>query len=374
MKPGAAVIDVGVSRTAEGIVGDVDFDAVVEVAGWHHPDARRHGPDDDRVPAREHPRRGPHGGRALGVVSRGGVRPHGQDRLVTGGSYGLGVVFAHALADAGADIARHGALDRPPREERGRDRGQGPQGDGTHRRRRPSLADVQRVVDEVLEAHGKIDVLVNNAGVSDTRGIASENVDADTFRKTIEVDLFGVWNYAQVVGRHMLERRSGSIINISSMLGSGGSEYVNPAYHAAKAAVNNLTRLLATEWGDRGVRVNSLSPGYFVSEMTRVIFEDLGLTPWVEGRTPLRRLGEDKDLVGPIVFLASDEAAYVTGANLLVDGGYSAVMGANQFQVPWHLWNVPSAIGETYPGMAPLPDSINQQGLPGVHFPIPDRT
>jgi hypothetical protein len=105
-----------------------------------------------------------------------------------------------------------------------------------------------------------------------------------------------------------------------------------------------------------------------------VIFETLGLTPWVEGRTPLRRLGEDKDLRGPIVFLASDEAAYVTGANLLVDGGYSAVMGANQFQVPWHLWNVPSSIGVNYPGMAPLPDSIDQQGIPGVHFPIPDRT
>ena len=70
----------------------------------------------------------------------------------------------------------------------------------------------------------------------------------------------------------------------------------------------------------------------------------------------------------------ADEAADVTGANLLVDGGYSSVMGANQFQVPWHLWNVPAAIGETYPGMAPLPDSFNQQGIPGVHFPIPDRT
>ena len=297
----------------------------------------------------------------------------GKTALVTGGSYGLGVVFAHALADAGADIAvtaRSTELLENVKadiEAKGR-KASAHTGDVT------MLDDVNRVVGEVIAVHGQIDVLVNNAGVSDTRGIASENVDAETFRKTIEVDLFGVWNYAQAVGRHMLEHRSGSIINISSMLGVGGSEYVNPAYHAAKAAVINLTRLLATEWGDRGVRVNALSPGYFVSEMTRVIFETLGLTPWVEGRTPLRRLGEDKDLRGPIVFLASDEAAYVTGANLLVDGGYSAVMGANQFQVPWHLWNVPSAIGENYPGMAPLPDSIDQQGIPGVHFPIPDRT
>ena len=297
----------------------------------------------------------------------------GKTALVTGGSYGLGVVFAHALADAGADIAvtaRSTELLESVKadiEAKGR-KASAHTGDVT------VLDDVNRVVSEVIAAQGQIDVLVNNAGVSDTRGIASENVDAETFRKAIEVDLFGVWNYAQAVGRHMLERRSGSIINISSMLGVGGSEYVNPAYHAAKAAVINLTRLLATEWGDRGVRVNALSPGYFVSEMTRVIFETLGLTPWVEGRTPLRRLGEDKDLRGPIVFLASDEAAYVTGTNLLVDGGYSAVMGANQFQVPWHLWNVPSSIGVNYPGMAPLPDSIDQQGIPGVHFPIPDRT
>jgi gluconate 5-dehydrogenase len=297
----------------------------------------------------------------------------GKTALVTGGSYGLGVVFAHALADAGADIAvtaRSTELLESVKadiEAKGR-KASAHTGDVT------VLDDVNRVVSEVIAAHRQIDVLVNNAGVSDTRGIASENVDAETFRKTIEVDLFGVWNYAQAVGRHMLERRSGSIINISSMLGVGGSEYVNPAYHAAMAAVINLTRLLATEWGDRGVRVNALSPGYFVSDMTRVIFETLGLTPWVEGRTPLRRLGEDKDLRGPIVFLASDEAAYVTGTNLLVDGGYSAVMGANQFQVPWHLWNVPSSIGVNYPGMAPLPDSIDQQGIPGVHFPIPDRT
>ncbi len=297
----------------------------------------------------------------------------GKTALVTGGSYGLGVVFAHALADAGADIAVTARSTELLEQVKADIEAKGRQA-SAHTGDVTVLDDVQRVIEEVIAAHGKIDVLVNNAGVSDTRGIASENVDAETFRKTIEVDLFGVWNYAQAVGRHMLERRSGSIINISSMLGVGGSEYVNPAYHAAKAAVINLTRLLATEWGDRGVRVNALSPGYFVSEMTRVIFETLGLTPWVEGRTPMRRLGEDKDLRGPIVFLASDEAAYVTGANLLVDGGYSAVMGANQFQVPWHLWNVPSSIGENYAGMAPLPDTIDKQGIPGVHFPIPDRT
>ena len=188
------------------------------------------------------------------------------------------------------------------------------------------------------------------------------------------MDLFGVWNYAQAVGRHVLERRSGSIINISSMLGVGGSEYVNPAYHAAKAAVINLTPAAHDGVG------RPRRPGErVVSRLLRLgddagDLETLGLTPWVEGRTPMRRLGEDKDLRGPIVFLASDEAAYVTGANLLVDGGYSAVMGANQFQVPWHLWNVPSSIGENYAGMAPLPDTIDKQGIPGVHFPIPDRT
>ena len=126
----------------------------------------------------------------------------GKTALVTGGSYGLGVVFAHALADAGADIALTARstdlLEKNAAELAAKGRkATAHTGDVT------VLADVQRVVDEVIAAHGKIDVLVNNAGVSDTRGIASENVDADTFRRTIEVDLFGVWSYAQAVGRHM---------------------------------------------------------------------------------------------------------------------------------------------------------------------------
>ena len=121
----------------------------------------------------------------------------------------------------------------------------------------------------------------------------------------------------------MLERGSGSIVNIASICGMGGTEFANPAYHASKAGVIELTRQLAGEWADRGVRVNAISPGFFMSEMVREALELTGTRAWVESRTPMRRMGEHDELVGPLLFLASDASSYVTGVNLAVDGGHS---------------------------------------------------
>ena len=294
----------------------------------------------------------------------------GKSALVTGGSYGLGLVWANALADAGADIALTARstelLEANAAElaKKGR-KATAHQGDVTNG------DDVSRVVSEAVAAHGKIDILVNNAGISDTTGKASENTSLDDFRHHVDVDLVGVFAFAQAVGRHMLERGSGSIINISSMLGMGATEYSNPAYHASKAAVINLTRQLAVEWADRGVRVNTISPGYFISEMIRDALEMTGMRMWIEGRTPMRRFGEHEELRGPVVFLASDASSYVTGTNLPVDGGTSAVIGANQFKIPMHLWNRPGPVSpdRLYQGMADLPAGILRQGIPGFHFP-----
>jgi NAD(P)-dependent dehydrogenase (short-subunit alcohol dehydrogenase family) len=297
----------------------------------------------------------------------------GKVALVTGGSYGLGVVWATALADAGADVAltarSEDLLEKVAIDlsNTGREVSIHP-GDVTIE------AEVDRVVAGALSHHGKIDILVNNAGISDTTGQSSEQTTSEHFRRAIDVDLLGVWHYARQAGRHMLERRSGSIINIASICGMGATEFANPAYHASKAAVINLTRQLAGEWADRGVRVNAISPRYFMSEMIREPLELTGTKPWIESRTPMRRFGEHHELAGPLVFLASDAASYVTGINLAVDGGFSAMIGAGQLQAPWQLWNRPGPISADglYPGITELPAGIMRQGIPGFHFPAED--
>jgi NAD(P)-dependent dehydrogenase (short-subunit alcohol dehydrogenase family) len=233
---------------------------------------------------------------------------------------------------------------------------------------------VAGVVASVVAEHGRIDVLVNNAGISDLRGLPSEHSDHETFRRVVEVDLFGLWYFTRDAGRHMLERGSGSIINIASILASGGSEFVNPWYYAAKGAVVQLTKLLAVEWADRNVRVNAIAPGYFVTEMTRPIFDMLGMAPWIESRTPMRRLGDpERDLRGPILFLASDASSYVTGHNLFVDGGFEASRGAWQIPPSHFFWNKEAPqVGETYPGLVPNEFEQWKMGIPGLHFPMPE--
>ncbi len=295
----------------------------------------------------------------------------GKVALVTGGSYGLGVVWATALAQAGADIAltaRSGDLLEQVAADLRTSTGRTV---STHTGDVTSDADVERVVADAAKAHGHIDVLVNNAGVSENTGKSSEQTSSEHFRHAVDVDLVGVWNYAREVGRHMLERGSGSIINIASICGMGATEFANPAYHASKAAVIALTRQLAAEWADRGVRVNAISPGFFMSEMVREGLELTGTRPWIDSRNPMRRMGEHTELVGPIVFLASDAASYVTGINLPVDGGHSTVIGSAQLQVPWQLWNRPGPIRPeaTYQGLTDLPPGILREGIPGFHFP-----
>ena len=294
----------------------------------------------------------------------------GKVAVVTGGSYGLGVVWATALAESGASIALTARSAELLEQVAAALRTTG-RTVTTHTGDVTDEADVHRVFAEAVAAHGRVDILVNNAGVSENTGRSSEQTTTEHFRHAVEVDLVGVWNYAREAGRHMLERGSGSIINVSSICGMGATEFANPAYHAAKAGVIGLTRQLAAEWADRGVRVNAISPGYFMSEMVREALELTGTRPWIESRTPMRRMGEHQELAGPVVFLASDAASYVTGVNLPVDGGYSSVIGMSQLQAPWQLWNRPGPINteRNYPGIVELPPGIAREGSPGFHFP-----
>jgi NAD(P)-dependent dehydrogenase (short-subunit alcohol dehydrogenase family) len=137
----------------------------------------------------------------------------------------------------------------------------------------------------------------------------------------------------------MLRAGGGSIINLSSIFGNAGSENRTAGYFASKGGVNQLTRLLACEWGDRNLRVNALAPNFFVSEMTRTLLEESGMAEWMRSRTPMRRMGELPELVGPFLFLASDASSFVTGLVLTVDGGWSASGGYAQLPQPWDEWS-----------------------------------
>ncbi len=298
----------------------------------------------------------------------------GKVALVTGGSMGLGLTFSDTLAEAGADVALTARSAELLEENAAGLRERHGRKVTTHAGDVTVVDDVQRVVAETLEQHGRIDILVNNAGISDLRGLPSEWSDHETFRKVVDVDLFGVWCFTRETAPHMLERGSGSIINIASILGSGGSEFVNPWYYAAKGAVVQLGKLLAVEWADRNVRVNTISPGYFVTEMTKPLFDFLGMAPWIESRTPMRRLGDpEQDLRGPLLFLASDASSYVSGLNLFVDGAFDASRGAWQIPPSHFFWNKdhPQA-GTPYEGLVPNTFEQWKQGIPGLHFPMPD--
>jgi NAD(P)-dependent dehydrogenase (short-subunit alcohol dehydrogenase family) len=299
----------------------------------------------------------------------------GRTVLITGASYGLGEGFARAFALAGADLVLTARSTELLESVAASCRATGVDvtvapGDVSNE------VDVARVVAAGIAAHGHIDVLINNAGVSDLRGVAPERFDMETWNRILAVDLNGAFLYLREVGRHMLERGSGSIVNICSIMGHGANEMNVIAYTAAKGALRNLTMQLGCEWADRGVRVNAVSPGFIVTDMTRPALEGLGLTSWIASRTPMRRVGELEEIVGPVLFLASDAAGYITGHDLSVDGGTNAANG--YFQIPpiHHEWNADTAprVGAGYPGLVPRPEALQALagGIPGIHFPVPE--
>ena len=265
-------------------------------------------------------------------------RLDGKVAIVTGASYGLGVLFTEILATAGADVVVTARSVDKLEETRVMVEALGRRclavaGDVT------SFDDCAEVVRRTMDEFGRVDILVNNAGWADGRLVRSEHCEPEMFAKMVNTDLIGLFYMTRAAAPDMLRGGGGSIINLSSIFGNAGSENRTAGYFAAKGGVNQLTKLLACEWGDRGLRVNALAPNFFVSEMTRSLLEDSGMADWMRSRTPLRRMGELPELVGPFLFLASEASSFVTGIVLNVDGGWSASGGYAQNPQPWDEWN-----------------------------------
>lgn len=158
---------------------------------------------------------------------------------------------------------------------------------------------------------------------TDDAGNHQQRNPLEDFVHTLEVNLVGTYHASQMVGRHVLERGSGSIINVASILGFvSGSPIPQPGYAASKGALINLSRELAAQWGRRGVRVNALCPGWFQTEMTDGMFTTEEGLRWIQRKTALGRVGGEADLDGALLWLASDASVYVTGSSIVVDGGY----------------------------------------------------
>ena len=239
-----------------------------------------------------------------------------QVAIVTGGGRGIGLEIARAMRASGARLVIAEAQSDVGEEAARELEGLFVQTDVT------DSASVRRMIETVVARYGRVDCIVNNAGIC--RNTPSEDVTDEEWRLVMSVDLDGVFYGCREAAKVMLKQGSGSIVNIGSMSGIiSNRPQPQSAYNAAKAGVIHLTKSLAGEWATRGVRVNCISPGYIGTPMTKLGLE----TPeWREtwlSSTPMGRLGEPSEVAACAVFLASPAASFVTGSNIVVDGGYT---------------------------------------------------
>ena len=241
----------------------------------------------------------------------------GRTALVTGGNRGLGLAMCRGLARAGARVLVNG---RDP--ERTDVAVAGLRAEGLDAA--PAIFDVGTVREDTLAPHGRIDILVNNVGQRDRRG--TFDLPVAEFRRLIEVDLTAAYALSGLVAARMVAEgvSGGAIVNVSSVVGGTLGHRGDVAYAAAKAGLEGLTRAMAADLGEHGIRVNAVAPGTFVTEVNAPQFATPEWQRWVRERTLLGRFGEPSEIAGAVVFLAGPDSSYVTGQVLVVDGGLTS--------------------------------------------------
>jgi len=238
----------------------------------------------------------------------------GKAAIVTGGSSGIGKAVVERLAWEGADV-----VIADVDEEAGKELAE--ETDSVfHECDVSEFGDVERVVEETVERFGRLDIMVNNAGIGSADGI--EEMSIEDYKQTIEVDLDGVTYGCKAATPH-LKDTEGCIINMASIYGLVG-DIGSTAYNAAKGGVVNLTRSVADDLAPYNVRVNSICPGFVETPMTQEVKEDEEFMAHIENMTPLGRMADPEEIASVAAFLASSEASYITGENIAVDGGWTS--------------------------------------------------
>lgn len=248
----------------------------------------------------------------------------GKRAVITGGTHGLGMAMAEGLAKAGAELIITGTTPQKLEEALEYYKSFGFAASGYLFDVTDEAAAIENVA-RIEQEHGPIDILVNNAGI--IKRVLAVDMPVEDFRRVIDVDLVGAFIMSREVAKRMIERRSGKIINICSMMSELGRTNVT-AYAAAKGGLKMLTKNLATEWAPYNIQVNGIGPGYFATSQTEPIRVDGNpFNEFIISRTPAGRWGNPEDLAGTAVFLASKASDFVNGQIIYVDGGILATIG-----------------------------------------------